>query len=169
MNITVAEKETTTIISHYSPPSANLQEDLEDWSNIPGFSPNLLVLGDFNAHSNLWGYPADDDKGHHLLTLMSQKHLISLNDSHSLATFQMEHIKGWPDVSLVSFPLFPKIDSWEVDEDLNYGDHRLITIKTDIQINKLPGRRYRTKDISFKKLNSQLTKDYRGKVSTLNK
>lgn len=86
---------------------------------------------------------------------MSQKHLV-LNDPHCLPTFQT---KSWPDVSLVSFPLFPKIKDWVVDNDLNYGDHRLITITTDIQIPNLPRRRYKTKDTYFKKLNSRISKE----------
>lgn len=46
-----------------------------------------------------------------------------------------------------------------MDKDLNYGDHRLITIKTNIKIENFPRRRYRTKNISFKKLNNQIARD----------
>lgn len=60
-----------TIGSHNSPPSANLQEDLQDWARDSGMSDKLLVQGDFNAHCALWGYASDYDKRHHLLSHMS--------------------------------------------------------------------------------------------------
>lgn len=159
VNVTIRKEEkeeALTVVSQYSPPSANLCSDLEEWDAIPGLTKDWLVLGDFNAHSVLWGYPSDDDKGSHLIDFIHRNHLIVINDPHCTPTFQTDHAKGWPDVSMASFSLYPRINFWSVEEDLNYGDHRLITIETDIQISKLPLRRYRTKNTSFKKFSKCL-------------
>lgn len=111
------------------------------------------MLGDFNAHSPLWGYRSEDDRGHHLIDQMSRLHLISLNDPNSHPSFETTHLKGWPDVSLSSLNFFPQVNSWSIEDDIIYGDHRLITIDIDSFIPQLPKRRYRTKDVSFKKFN----------------
>lgn len=116
-------------------------------------------MGDFNAHSSLWGCPRDDDRGNHLLNQMHRLHLISVNDPHCLPTFAATHIKGWPDVTLSSLSFFRTITSWSVEDDMHYGDHRLITTKLDTKIPKLPKRRYRRKEVSFTGFNHQFSSD----------
>ena len=59
-----------TIGSQYTPPSADLQEDRNTIdAAFHKFSKSLLLFGDLNAHSPLWGYPHQDQKGTILLTL----------------------------------------------------------------------------------------------------
>lgn len=120
-------------------------------------SENLILLGDFNAHSPLWGYDTDDEKGIQLNNHMSTHHLISANNPNSLATFETQRSKGWPDISLLSFPIFSRLLTWDVLEEMDYGNHRLVTIEMDIEIPELPRRRYRTQNTSFKKFNRLLT------------
>lgn len=56
---------------------------------------------------------------------------------------------AWPTLSLSG--------TWKVLEDMDYGDHRLVTIEMDIKIPEIPRRRYRTQNTSFKKFNKLLT------------
>ena len=63
VNITINDK-LWTIGTQYSPPSGDLEEDLSFTQKaFPMFSKYLLFVGDFNAHSPLWGYPRDDERG----------------------------------------------------------------------------------------------------------
>lgn len=82
---------------------------------------------------------------------MQRFHLFSVNDPYSRPTFEATHIEDWPDVTLASFSVCPWIKTWSIDEDLNYGHHRLITVELNTQFSKLPKRRYRTKDVFFRR------------------
>lgn len=146
-----------TIGSQYSSPSSPLHEDLMEWQHSKGFSKKSLVLADLNAHSVLWGYARDNERGQVLINHLHRENLIVLNDPFCSPTFETNHSRGWPDVSLSSFELFPFVDTWMVEEDLNYADHKLITITLKLTIEKLPRRRYKTKNRSFKNFNHLLT------------
>lgn len=153
-----------TIGCQYSPPSSDIKEDLAEWSELKGMSPKLLVLADLNAHSPLWGYPNDDDRGQHLINHMHATKTLIINNPYCSPTFQTKHLKGWPDVSLSSLQLFPRVHHWEVKEQMDYGDHRLITTILQVEIPRLPKRRYRTKNTSFKEFNKTLA----GKIEEQN-
>lgn len=75
-----------TIGSQYSPPSTNLEDDLQDWVNMKGMSDLFLHVDDF-AHNKLWGYPLNDYRGHHLITQMAQKRVLVANDRLLQADF----------------------------------------------------------------------------------
>lgn len=150
INVTIQE-ETITIGSQYTPPSADLQEDLHDWSFIKGKSKNFILLGDLNAHSELWGYDNENERGQHLINHLNQHRLMVLNDPTSKPTFETTHLRGWPDVTLASLELFPKILDWSVEDDLHYGDHRLITVELHSTTPRPIKRRFRTKNVSTKK------------------
>lgn len=83
-----------TLGSQYSAPSSNLKEDLTDWECRKGLSRKLLVLGDFNAYSKLWGYAEDDDRGSHVINHMSSQKLIVVNDPYCKPIFQSKNKKG---------------------------------------------------------------------------
>jgi len=54
------------------------KNDLEDLINqLP---PPIVLLGDFNAHSNEWGCSKNDSKGKMISDLMLQRKLSLLND-----------------------------------------------------------------------------------------
>lgn len=78
-----------------------------------------------NAHSALWGYEKDDDRGQLVIIQMNAKHLIVVNYPYSKPTIETTYSKGWPDISLASFKIFPKIKSWMGESwCIQYGDHR---------------------------------------------
>lgn len=52
-----------TIGTQYTAPSKDIKEDLQDWESRKGMSKKLIFMGDLNAHSKLWGYDNDDDRG----------------------------------------------------------------------------------------------------------
>ena len=74
-----------------------------------------------------------------------------MNDPLSLPTFELPHIRGWPDVSLASPSAFTLVSSREV-KDFQDDDHSLlgdrpIHIKTDQQVLPLPKCRFRTSGV----------------------
>ena len=142
-----------TIGSQYSPPSGDLGEELQSIQRAFAlFSKYFLLLGDLNAHSPLWGYPREDERGRILVNFTLLNHLIVLNDPDSLPTFELPHIHGWPDISLCSLSLFPMVQDWKVldftsDNHSILGDHRPIHLSLSPHISDLPRRRYRTKNV----------------------
>lgn len=155
MNIT-SNTGTITIGSQYSSPSSPLYEDLGEWQNCSGFSKKILVLADLNAHSVLWGYGQDNERGQILINHLHSERLLVINNPFCSPTFETCFSRGWPDVSLASFDLFPAVNTWEVEDDLNYADHKLITITLKIETEQPPKRRFKTKDSSFKRFNTLL-------------
>lgn len=101
-----------------------------------------------NAHSELWGYDDEDEKGQQLINHINQLRLLVLNNPNSLPTFETTHLRGWPDISLTSMNLFPYFSSWEVEREVHLGDHRLITLELDLRLPVSYKRRYRTKNVS---------------------
>ena len=84
-----------TIGCQYSPPSANLEEDLQAIDKACNlFNKNLLLVGDLNAHSPLWGYSSQDPKGTSLINFTIKHFLDILNDPGSQPTFELPHIHG---------------------------------------------------------------------------
>lgn len=140
-----------TIGCQYSPPSSDFVEDLQEWNDLRGHSNNFLLCADLNAHSPIWGYPQEDDRGRALIQQIGRKRLIVINNPHCDPTFETTISKGWPDVSLSSMQLFDKISDWSVKNEMDFADHRLITIVLTEKTEKIPQRRYRTKYANFKK------------------
>ncbi|GBN49604.1 hypothetical protein AVEN_240233-1 [Araneus ventricosus] len=70
-----------TIISSYSSKYANFREILEEQidltTNING--EEYLIGGDFNAHSQRWGYREEDSRGKQLQEFIAEKHIFLLN------------------------------------------------------------------------------------------
>ena len=99
-----------TIGSQYTPPSPDIEEDLDLLvRNYHLFNNNLFLFGDLNAHSPLWGYSNQDQRGTLLINFIIKNYLIILNDPNSLPTFELPHIKGWPDISLASLSAYKLI------------------------------------------------------------
>ncbi|GBL79389.1 hypothetical protein AVEN_92578-1 [Araneus ventricosus] len=71
-----------TIISSYSSPYANFREILDELTdlttNING--EEYLIGGDFNAHSQRWGYRDEDSRGNNFRSLL-QKNTSSFSTS----------------------------------------------------------------------------------------
>ncbi|GBN08416.1 hypothetical protein AVEN_84242-1 [Araneus ventricosus] len=84
------------IISSYSSPYANFREILDELTdlttNING--EEYLIGGDFNAHSQRWGYRDEDSRGKQLQEFIAEKHIFLLNSSDSPPTFEHNNRQG---------------------------------------------------------------------------
>lgn len=74
--------------SLYSPPRADLENDLNDWRSAKSLSNYCLTLGDFNAHDPLWGYAREDARGRLLVDFILVDSLVILNDPACQPTYE---------------------------------------------------------------------------------
>lgn len=126
--------ETYNIISIYRPPSLFMNS--RAWSNImSNFGSNLIIGGDFNAHSGLWGSPITNRDGNELLEAIECSNLIVLNDGSSTRLVPPNYQKSCVDVSLAATNIAPLIH-WNLCSDTLGSDHfpiiMLLNKKVDV-------------------------------------
>jgi len=124
---------TITICSLYIPPS-NLvtAEQLEDLVNqLP---PPLMVLGDFNAHSTLWGDNKVDRRGKLVENVILKHNLSLLNDGSKTYFHPGTGTSTAIDLSICSPSIFLDLQ-WSVGDDLCGSDHAPIFINYNNNIN----------------------------------
>jgi exonuclease III len=115
----------TTVINLYISPSKDFKEsDLEPLFQL---SQNILICGDFNAHSTLWNASYLDKRGETIENLLSKNNLVMLNTGSP--TFQnwkgeLSHI----DLSIASPSLAAKTN-WFTNNTCFGSDHHPITIQ----------------------------------------
>ncbi|GBM45459.1 hypothetical protein AVEN_167923-1 [Araneus ventricosus] len=110
-------------------------------NNING--EEYLLGGDFNAHSQRWGYREEDSRGKQLQEFIAEKHIFLLNSSDSL---QLEHNnrRGWPDLMMVSSHSLAPICEWDVLEEESYSDHKFVKIRINSNIYSPSSARFKT-------------------------
>lgn len=119
-----------TFYSCYISPNSEIDE-FESYLNrlqrsINGSSTDgIVVAGDFNAKSSVWGNKADDRRGKILLDWMASNNLIIQNRGDE-PTFRRSSSASIIDVTLTSEKLSGKIDNWKVLEEESLSDHMLI-------------------------------------------
>lgn len=134
----------------------SIQEKLEKLcSQLP--SP-IVLLGDFNSHSDLWGSERLDERGRALENLVSDRNLIVLNNG--TPTRLDPHNGGLSaiDLTIVSESLARRL-SWEVLDDNHGSDHFPITVR-DTEKRSIPTlkrQRWKYNDADWKKYGESLT------------
>ena len=117
-----------TVCSIYLSPSIPIT--IQQLSDLMDQLPKpVLILGDFNSHSPLWGDDVLDSRGKIIEDFINQLNLSVLNDGSPTycypATVSMSHI----DLSITDPTLFLDFD-WSVHTDLCGSDHFPIILKT---------------------------------------
>jgi len=95
-------------------------------------TPRILLLGDSNGHSPLWGPAPTNPQGQKLENLILSEDLIVLNDPNSAPTFTSRdnRTSSWIDITLASPPLATRITHWSIQQDLiPPSDHSAILSK----------------------------------------
>lgn len=149
--------------SIYSPPKSDFIEDIRAWLSTTNQSTKQLVLGDFNAHSSLWGYSREDARGDHLIDQIMYHNYIILNPPSCPPTYESGGKLGRLDLSLCTQAMYPHIQNWQVLNTL-YGDHYPIETKISFEIPRLPKRRYKTKNISYTNFGNKITQECKNKL-----
>lgn len=109
-----------TIVNCYIPPHQNFTtRELTNILNI--FHTPIILLGDFNAWSPLWGSPSTNTRGQIIEDIILSHNLIVLNDG-SPTHFSTHKTFSHPDIILSSASIAPKLSSRTLDE-LHNSDH----------------------------------------------
>jgi len=132
------------LISFYLQPDSllGLDELDEAISLAKRRCPNVLVLGDCNGHSPLWGPQARNPSGEKIESLVLTNDLCILNDPDSPATFSDNRGSShWLDISLATRTLFDHVVSWTVLEgEFPSSDHELIRTRLRLHPSKPESR-----------------------------
>lgn len=88
----------------------------------------VILLGDFNAHSDLWGSEQLDERGKAIEEVIGERGLIVLNTGAATRIDWAEGTLSAIDLSLVSDSLARRM-KWEVLEDCCGSDHFPIVIR----------------------------------------
>lgn len=88
-------------------------------------SRHLIVCGDFNAHSTVWGARKTDMNGEIMEQIMEEANLVCINDGRGTRIDVYTGKMSALDITLVSSEL-AGISEWEVLEDTIGSDHCLI-------------------------------------------
>ncbi len=89
----------------------------------------VLICGDFNAHSEVWGSHKPNARGRIMEEVMITHDLCVLNEGDR-PTFKHENTKGTIiDVCLASSVLMKRFDGWKVSNYATASDHRRIDFK----------------------------------------
>lgn len=117
------------LISVYAPPHDEIENTLTTLhSLIIQFRPiPILIGGDFNAKSTVWGGNTTDHRGTELAQFIIATDLYPLNNSDSPPTFQTINGQSWIDLTLVTRELISEITNWTVLNDPSGSDHSYIS------------------------------------------
>ena len=122
-----------TIISIYILPKQTFsRSDLENIVNQ--IHTPILLCGDVNSWSVLWGSPASNHRGNVIEEFLANSDLMLLNDG-SPTHFSTHNTFTHIDISCCSPILYP-LTSWNILEDLHNSDHFPIIIHIQISPNK---------------------------------
>ena len=120
------------ICSIYIPPNADnstLERDLNNL--ISQFEHPFVLLGDFNAHSPMWGRNtrASDNRGDIIEQFLDNHQLVLLNKGDNTHFSLTHNSESAIDLSICS-PQICSLFDWSVDSDIYHSDHYPIKIHT---------------------------------------
>ncbi|GBO42074.1 hypothetical protein AVEN_124522-1 [Araneus ventricosus] len=157
--IRVREK-SILVISCYGPPKKNINE-LQELDECLLFQhDHVLLTGDFNSKSPLWGGSIEDERGRQLLEFILSKGLAIANEEDSPPTFDGEQGMSWVDITVCDPGLLQDIFKWKVDAEPSCSDHHSIsfTLYNSLKPNR-SARRFNLRHINPPKLRINLQKD----------
>ncbi|XP_052268657.1 uncharacterized protein LOC127870037 [Dreissena polymorpha] len=157
-------------VNLYSPNDEALSLD-----SIPTEESNFIVVGDFNSHSQSWGYDDMDRRGEEVEEWQDDNKLNLINQPEDLATFYSRkwHTTSTPDLAFCTGDIHGHIKS-EVCDQLGGSDHRpvlLIMNQSTSSSSSIPRWNYKKARAKAKFLRHKLEgqrKSWRNKTASLN-
>ncbi|KAJ8931004.1 hypothetical protein NQ314_016139 [Rhamnusium bicolor] len=106
---------------------------------ISNSSDKKIVMGDFNAHHQIWGCEINDSYGNQLLDAIDSQNLILINDGSPTRISRPHERKSAIDLTLCSPKLFSDL-SWKIFQDNAGSDHLpiLVEYNNTCEIKKIP-------------------------------
>lgn len=140
--------------SHYSPPSGNLDAELQEWSGLFPEFDNILIGGDLNVPMRTMGYTRGSGRTEILMDHLQVNNLCIVNDTEAHPTFVQGSLSGRPDLTLAGYELSNHLFNWNVDINrYSFSDHRFITYDLDYSPVIRDKARFKTRGKNFKKFN----------------
>lgn len=123
-------KQKMLIINCYAPPRDDINDTIQEIEEVLETTSyeRIVVLGDFNAKSTVWGGNKTDDRGKTLSEFIISKNWYIQNECTSLPTFQTVNGRSWIDVTIISPNLIREVQEWTVLDHPTASDHRYIKI-----------------------------------------
>lgn len=150
-----------TLVNMYSPNDKALSLD-----SIPMEATNLMVVGDFNSHSQSWGYDHMDNRGEEVETWQDDNRLNLINQPEDPPTFYSRrwHSTSTPDLAFCTDDIHGHVQR-KVTDQLGGSDHRPVLIILDRSVSmssSLPRWNYKKADWPlFQSVSDELCKDIR--------
>lgn len=123
------EGELLVLISIYCLPNTAIENDLAVLHSLilNNSQKKILILGDFNAKSPLWGKRDLENRGKKVTDLIINNDLIIINNPDSPPTFIGPQGSSWIDLALTN--IHPdKIQDWKIDDRITISDHQIMEI-----------------------------------------
>jgi hypothetical protein len=118
------------IVSGYASPNIGIEEFKKYLGRLENCIRHarldVLVAGDLNAKSPIWGSGAEDNRGAALADLLSANNMFAQNLGEK-ATFVGARGQSVIDITCATSGLAPRIQNWKVEDTETLSDHRLIT------------------------------------------
>lgn len=143
IGIAWAELETLGVYSCYISPNCR-PEEFDDFleqlhSSVSEATSEVIVSGDFNAHSQVWGSSRRDRRGEALLDTVESLNLVILNDGKT-PTFPRGN--SFLDLTFATPGIIRKLGTWEVLEEESMSDHQYVFYSLkNMEKTTQPGRR----------------------------
>jgi len=147
------------LVNFYCPNNKPLSLD-----SISMEDTNMLVVGDFNSHSQSWGYNHMDRRGEEVEAWQDENHLLLINNPFDCPTFYSRrwHTTSTPDLAFCTKDIHGNVKR-EIGKQLGGSDHRPVFLQMNLGActeAAFPRWNYKKADWSaFKHRTSALTKD----------
>ena len=118
------------LVNYYCPNNVNL-----DLLNIPVVRTNFIIVGDFNSHSQSWGYNHIDARGEEIEEWQDDNNLILINKPEDTPTFYSRcwHTTSTPDIAICTEDIH-SITQRKVGSQLGGSDHKPVYLNLDTKI-----------------------------------
>ncbi|GBO30576.1 hypothetical protein AVEN_113931-1, partial [Araneus ventricosus] len=141
------------LCSIYCTPSSNFDEDLASLQSVilNNVHKKIIIFGDFNAKSPIWGNRGSDIRGQKLSDFINNNDLFVINRSDSLPTFSGPQGESWIDLAL-SLNIHPdSLQNWNITDRLTLSDHFImeLTVVMDPKPNKRKNKKWKLSELNF--------------------
>ncbi|XP_052738128.1 uncharacterized protein LOC128198188 [Bicyclus anynana] len=144
-----------TVYSCYISPNCSFdqfRQDLEELSaSVRLQRGKVLVAGDFNAASTIWGSKTTNKRGQHLMDIIADLDL-SVANTGNTPTFERGGKNSRPDITMANSNLAGMITGWEVLDEESASGHKYITYSIG---EKIPGTESRPIGWNFNKIDKE--------------
>lgn len=122
-------------------------------------SDHVILVGDFNAKSTLWGQRPTDARGRELITFATTLGFDIVNNPDSRPSCSSSRGESWVDVLLVRGCL-DRITDWDILDDETLSDHNaMVWNYSELLVRRLPSsytQRWRLKDMNRERFSQDL-------------